>query len=253
LALEVQRPRLAAGANLLAHRDVVGLAVGVDDLEVHHVHPVARHLQADRLEAAFGAADLDHVPVRLEPDLLTAELLPARLRRRRRQAEANEGSDKYRYTTEPHDQPPIARFTPSSQRERHRFAGGKVNTATEGPSGLRRGARMSVPRSCPARSPMAESGEGREPHPRSRRRGRSSRSRRGGRPSKRSSGSPSARGISLPVAWSTTFMERRTLPRSSKPRSFTHTSWPSLTTSSTRSGRPGASCDTCTRPSRAPK
>src|SRR5262249_37374992 len=38
---------------------------------------------------------------------------------------------------------------------------------------------------------------------------------------------------SSPVAWSTTFMDRRTLPRSSKPRSFTLTLSPSLTTSVT--------------------
>ena len=56
----------------------------------------------------------------------------------------------------------------------------------------------------------------------SRRLGRSSRSRRGGRSRWcSSSGSPSGRGISLPVAWSTIFMERRTLPRSSKPSSLT--------------------------------
>ncbi len=38
-------------------------------------------------------------------------------------------------------------------------------------------------------------------------------------------------GISWPVAWSTTFIDRRTLPRSSKPSSLTQTLWPSLTTS----------------------
>src|SRR6218665_128223 len=37
--------------------------------------------------------------------------------------------------------------------------------------------------------------------------------------------------ISSPVVWSTCFIERRTLPRSSKPSSLTFTAWPSLTTS----------------------
>ena len=32
---------------------------------------------------------------------------------------------------------------------------------------------------------------------------------------------------SSPVSWSTIFMAKRTLPRSSKPKSFTQTSWPS--------------------------
>src|SRR5262249_54324047 len=58
---------------------------------------------------------------------------------------------------------------------------------------------------------------------------------------------------SSPVAWSTTFMERRTLPRSSKPRSFTLTLSPSLTTSVTFCTRRGASWLMCTRPSLAPK
>src|SRR5262249_37106752 len=69
----------------------------------------------------------------------------------------------------------------------------------------------------------------RRTQPRPRRRSRGSRpprspprSRRGGRASETaSSGSPSARGISLPVAWSTIFIDRRTLPRSSKPSSLT--------------------------------
>jgi len=49
-------------------------------------------------------------------------------------------------------------------------------------------------------------------------------SRRGGRLSNTSSGSPSARGISAPVVWSTIFIDNLVLPRSSKPTSFTNTS-----------------------------
>lgn len=42
---------------------------------------------------------------------------------------------------------------------------------------------------------------------------------------------PPLSSISAPVLWSTTFMERRTFPRSSIPRNLTLTSWPSLRTS----------------------
>ena len=53
-----------------------------------------------------------------------------------------------------------------------------------------------------------------------------------------------------PVSWSTTFIDRRTLPRSSKPMSLTLTSAPSLTTSVGLGRRArGASWETCTRPS----
>ncbi len=52
---------------------------------------------------------------------------------------------------------------------------------------------------------------------------------------------------------STTFMERRTLPRSSKPISLTQTLSPSLTTSEVLATRSEASCEMCTRPSRGPK
>jgi 3-phosphoshikimate 1-carboxyvinyltransferase len=59
--------------------------------------------------------------------------------------------------------------------------------------------------------------------------------------------------MSSPVTWSTCFIDRRTLPRLSKPRSFTLTVSPSLTTSDTLLTRFEASSETCTRPSRAPK
>src|SRR5262249_33719964 len=58
---------------------------------------------------------------------------------------------------------------------------------------------------------------------------------------------------SSPVTWSTCFIDRRTLPRSSKPSSLTFTCWPSLTTSDGLLTRCGASSDTCTRPSLGPK
>src|SRR6185312_382473 len=63
----------------------------------------------------------------------------------------------------------------------------------------------------------------------------------------------SADAFSLPVAWSTTFMERRTLPRSSKPRSFTQTLSPSLTTSVVLATRWSASWEMWTSPSLEPK
>src|SRR6185312_11816255 len=63
----------------------------------------------------------------------------------------------------------------------------------------------------------------------------------------------SAGAFSLPVAWSTTFIERRTLPRSSKPSSFTQTLSPSLTTSVVLLTRFSASWEMCTSPSLEPK
>lgn len=42
---------------------------------------------------------------------------------------------------------------------------------------------------------------------------------------------PPPSSVSAPVIWSTTFMDRRTFPRSSIPRNLTLTSWPSLRTS----------------------
>jgi hypothetical protein len=58
---------------------------------------------------------------------------------------------------------------------------------------------------------------------------------------------------SSPVCWSTDFIDRRTLPRSSKPKSLTLTLSPSLTTSVVFCTRRGASWLMCTRPSREPK
>src|SRR5262249_41979048 len=58
---------------------------------------------------------------------------------------------------------------------------------------------------------------------------------------------------SSPVAWSPTFIDRRTLPRSSKPRSLTFTLPPSFPTSVPFCPRRGASWLMCTRPSLAPK
>src|SRR5262249_26441178 len=64
---------------------------------------------------------------------------------------------------------------------------------------------------------------------------------------------PPSSAISLPVVWSTTRIERRTLPRSSKPKSFTNTLSPSFTTSPVFATFLRASCEMCTSPSRAPK
>ena len=55
--------------------------------------------------------------------------------------------------------------------------------------------------------------------------------------------------MSSPVVWSTCFIDSRTLPRSSKPKSFTFTAWPSLTTSLGLATRCAASSLTWTRPS----
>jgi hypothetical protein len=59
--------------------------------------------------------------------------------------------------------------------------------------------------------------------------------------------------MSSPVSWSTTFMERRTLPRSSAPRNFTFTLSPSLTTSGHLLDARAASSEMWTRPSFGPK
>ena len=53
--------------------------------------------------------------------------------------------------------------------------------------------------------------------------------------------------ISSPVSWSTTFIDRRTLPRSSKPRSLTQTLSPSLTTSVILATRPRGRAARCGR------
>src|SRR4029077_11107833 len=58
---------------------------------------------------------------------------------------------------------------------------------------------------------------------------------------------------SSPVSWSTTFIDSRTLPRSSKPKSLTFTLSPSLTTSVVFCTRRGANWLIWTRPSLAPK
>src|SRR5439155_9966959 len=58
---------------------------------------------------------------------------------------------------------------------------------------------------------------------------------------------------SSPVSWSTTFIDSRVLPRSSKPSSFTLTLSPSLTTSEVFCTRAEASWVMSTRPSLEPK
>src|SRR5262249_37156755 len=58
---------------------------------------------------------------------------------------------------------------------------------------------------------------------------------------------------SAPVCWSTRFIDSLTLPRSSKPRSFTFTVSPSFTTSPTLPTRCGASSEMWTRPSLLPR
>src|SRR5690606_30152260 len=67
------------------------------------------------------------------------------------------------------------------------------------------------------------------------------------------SGALAASCRSAPVAWSTTFIDRRTLPRSSMPSTFTFTGSPTLTTSVTLPTRFGASSLMWTRPSREPR
>ena len=74
-ALEIERARLAAVADLGAHRDVVRRAVAVDDFKVVHEDGIARHLEADGAELTVAAADANDVAVDEEPVLLATELL----------------------------------------------------------------------------------------------------------------------------------------------------------------------------------
>src|SRR5262249_19708584 len=67
---------LSAVADFRAHGNIVRRPIAVDDLQILHVDRIARYLEPDHFEAAFAAADLDHVAVNEKTDLLAAELLP---------------------------------------------------------------------------------------------------------------------------------------------------------------------------------
>jgi hypothetical protein len=67
---------MAAVSDLRSHVDVVGSAVGVDDLEIHNVHGISRHIEPDGLEAALAAPDSDRVVIDDKADLPAAELVP---------------------------------------------------------------------------------------------------------------------------------------------------------------------------------
>ena len=72
-------------------------------------------------------------------------------------------------------------------------------------------------------------------------------------PSSRGRRAPTCSVMSAPVAWSTTRMDSFTLPRSSKPMTFTFTASPTLTTSVVLLTRSFASSEMWTRPSLAPR
>src|SRR5262249_53259041 len=75
---EIERARARALPDHGAHGDVVGCPVGVDHLEVEHLHVVALGLQANGLEAALAPAHPDAVSIGTdEVDLLASKIDPS--------------------------------------------------------------------------------------------------------------------------------------------------------------------------------
>src|SRR5688500_7879213 len=73
---QIERLRVLAASQDVAHRDVVGLAVGVDHLDIEYLDGGAARMQPDGLEAAFPAADAQDVTVHVERDRPAPEVDP---------------------------------------------------------------------------------------------------------------------------------------------------------------------------------
>ena len=73
---QIEGTRALPALEDMADPDVVGLAVGVDDFEIHHLHVAAARKQTNGREAAFPAPDTHSVTLRPETDLLAPQLDP---------------------------------------------------------------------------------------------------------------------------------------------------------------------------------
>ena len=73
---ELDGPRAPAGTDELAHAQALRRTAVEEHVEVEDLDVVVAHLERERAEAAFAAADADHVAVDAEADRLLAQQLP---------------------------------------------------------------------------------------------------------------------------------------------------------------------------------